>query len=96
MNLLKKLFPTPPASSSSPFYSFAVQCNRCGETIEGRINLANDLSADYEDDRLVYHVRKVVMGSGKCFQQIEVEFTFNSSHQVLEQHILGGRLMEKL
>jgi hypothetical protein len=96
MNLLKKIFPGAPASASSPFYSFAVQCNRCGETIEGRINLANDLSAEYEDDQLVYHVRKVVMGSGKCFQQIEVEFKFNSSHQVIDQQITGGRLIEKL
>ncbi len=95
MNLLKKIFPSAPAQSSSRFYSFAVQCNRCGETIERRINLANDLSADYEDDRLVYHVRKVVIGSGRCFQQIEVEFTFDSSHNVIERQISGGRFVEK-
>ncbi len=96
MNLLKKLFPSPAAQSSPRFHSFAVQCNRCGETIEGRINLANDLSADYEDNRIVYHVRKVIMGSGHCFQQIEVEFTFDSSHKVVDQQISGGRFVEKL
>ncbi len=96
MNLLKKIFPNAPAQSSSRFYSFAVRCNRCGETVEGHINLANDLSADYDDDRLVYHLRKVLMGSGRCFQQIEVEFTFDSSHNVIEQQISGGRFVEKL
>ncbi len=96
MNLLKKMFPSAPAQSSPKFYSFAVQCNRCGETIEGRINLANDLSADYEDDRLVYHVRKVLMGSSRCFQQIEVAFTFDSAHNVTDQQISGGRFVEKL
>ena len=96
MNLLKKIFPSAPAQSSSRFYSFAVQCNRCGETIEGRVNLANDLSTDYVDDRPVYHVRKVLMGSGHCFQQIEVEFTFDSSHKVIDQQITGGRFVEKL
>ncbi len=96
MNLLKKIFPSAPAQDSPRFYSFAVQCSRCGETIEGRINLANDLSADYDDGRLVYHVRKVLMGSGRCFQQIEVEFTFDSSHKVLDQQITGGRFIEKL
>ncbi len=96
MNLLKKIFPSAPTQSSSRFYSFAVQCNRCGETIEARINLANDLSVDYEDERLAYHLRKVLMGSGRCFEQIEVEFTFDSAHNVIEQQISGGHFVENL
>ena len=93
MNLLKKILPGVPAQRAAPFRSFAVQCSRCGETIHGRIHLANDLSADYQDDRLVYRVRKVVMGSGRCFQQIEVEFTFDSDHEVIDQQIAGGRFV---
>lgn len=96
MNLIRKFFSGPPAQSSASFYSFAVQCSRCGETIEGRINLANDLSADYEDDHVVYHVRKVLMGSGSCFQQIEVEFNFDSSRNIVDRQISGGRFVEKL
>ena len=93
MNLLKKIFPSAPVQPSS-FYSFTVQCNRCGEAIEGHINLANDLSADYDGDRLVYHVRKVLMGSGLCFQQIEVELTLDSAHKVSDRQITGGRFVE--
>ncbi len=94
MNLLKKLFSGAPAQSPSSFYAFTVQCNRCGETIAGRINLANDLSADYEDDHIVYHVRKVLMGSGLCFQQIEAEFNFDSARQVTDRQIAGGRFVD--
>jgi hypothetical protein len=94
MNLLRKLFPREPAQQSTAFYTFAVQCKRCGETIEGQINLANDLSADYEGDRVVYLVRKVLMGSGLCFQQIEVEFRFDSSYNVTDRQISGGRFVD--
>jgi hypothetical protein len=96
MNLLKKIFSGGPARSSSPLYKFAVQCNRCGETIVGRVNLGNELSADYEDDRPVYHVRKVLIGSGLCFQQIEVELTFDAAHKVTDRQISGGRFLETL
>ncbi len=94
MNLLKKLFPGAPAQPSSPFYAFVVQCSRCGETIEGRINLNNDLSADYDGDQVRYHVRKILMGSGLCFQQIEVEFSFDSSRHVTDRRITGGRFVD--
>jgi hypothetical protein len=95
MNLLKKIFSGAPARSSSSFYSFTVQCDRCDETIDGRINLANDLSADYDGDRVVYHVRKVLMGSGSCFQQIEVAFHFDSSRKLIDRQIAGGRFVEE-
>ncbi len=94
MDFLKKIFPGAPSRSSSPFYSFTVQCSRCGEIIEGRINLGNDLSAEYEGDRVLYHVRKVLMGSGLCFQQIEVELTFASSHNIVDRQIAGGRFVD--
>ena len=92
MSFLKKLFSAPTPSTN--FYAFAVKCNRCGETIEGRINLNNDLSVDYEGGQDVYHVRKLLTGNGRCFQQIEVELKFNASRQVLEKNVQGGRFIE--
>ncbi len=94
MNLFKKLFPGAPAQPSSRFYAFAVQCSRCGENIEGHINLNNDLSAEYEGDRLLYHVRKVLMGSGLCFQQIEVELSFDASRHITDRRITGGHFLD--
>lgn len=92
MGFLKKLFGGGSASSSSNFYIFYVRCDRCGETIEGRINLNNDLSIDDEGG---YRVRKVLMGSKLCFQQIEVILRFDAARKLLEQQISGGKFVEE-
>ena len=92
MGFLKNLFSGTPAKPEKRYYVFQVKCNRCGEIIEGRVDLDNDLSQDYEGNN-VYFGRKVVMGSGYCFQQIEVELTFDSSRQLLEQKVTGGQFV---
>jgi len=93
MNFLKKIFSTPPGPASN-FHSFAVRCDRCGEVIAGQVNLNNDLSVEYEGGRDVYFVRKVLMGKGLCFQQIEVEMKFDRPSRLLEKHITGGQFVE--
>jgi hypothetical protein len=93
MNFLKKIFPVPTGPASN-FYSFAVKCGRCGEVIESRVNLNNDLSVEYEGGRDVYFVRKFLMGNGLCFQQIEVELKFDASRKLLEKHVNGGKFVE--
>jgi hypothetical protein len=92
MNSLKKLFSGGSARPQSDFFDFTVKCNRCGETIKGHINLANDLSRN--DDNNGYLVRKVVMGSARCFQQVEVELQFDSNHKLLEKQALNGTFIE--
>jgi hypothetical protein len=91
MGFLKKLFGGDSAKSEKRYYTFQVKCNRCGEVIEGRVDLDNDLSLDYEGDQTVYFVRKGLIGNNRCFQQIEVELKFDSSRQLLEQHVTGGQ-----
>ena len=73
MGFLKKLFGGVTAKPEKRYYSFRVKCSRCGEVIEGRVDLDNDLSLDYEGDSTVYFVRKGLVGNNRCFQQIEVE-----------------------
>ena len=90
MGFLKKLFGGG-GSSSGEFYNFSVVCDRCAETIDGRINLSNDLSLDDEGG---YFVRKVLMGSGRCFQQVEATFRFDASRQLLDKQISGGTFVE--
>ncbi|MBN1452339.1 MAG: hypothetical protein JW963_15090 [Anaerolineales bacterium] len=92
MGFLKKLFGGGTPSSSSDLYTFTVRCDRCGETIEGKVNLSNDLSLDDEGG---YNVRKVLMGSGHCFQQIEVTLKFDASRQLQEKQISGGKFVEE-
>jgi hypothetical protein len=91
MGFFKKLFSGGTASSSSDFYTFNVKCDRCGETIEGKVNMNNDLSLDDEGN---YFVRKVLMGGGRCFQQIEVTMKFDASRQLQEKQISGGKFIE--
>ena len=93
MGFLKKLFSGGDTKPEKRYYNFNVKCNRCGEVIEGRVDLDNDLSQDYEGNN-VYFGRKVVMGSGYCFQQIEVELTFDSSRQLLDQQVTGGQFVD--
>ena len=94
MDFLKKFLGSAPTAQGKRYYAFEVKCNRCGEIIEGRLDLSNDLSVEYEDGRDVYFVRKTVMGNSKCFQQIEVELKFNLDRKLLERHSVGGQFTE--
>ena len=90
MNLLQKLFGVASAKSEKRYFTFSVKCLRCGEVIEGRVNLDNDLSVEYESDGDVYYARKVLMGNNQCFQRMEVELKFTSTRELLERHVSGG------
>jgi hypothetical protein len=94
MGFLKNLFSGTPAKPDKRYYVFQVKCNRCGEIVEGRVDLDNDLSLEYEGDRAVYFVRKGLMGNNRCFQQIEVELKFTSSRELIEQQAQGGNFVE--
>ena len=97
MGFFKKLFSGATAMPEKRYYTFKVKCNRCGEIIEGRIDLDNDLSAEFEgENRTTYISRKGLIGSGDshCFQQIEVELQFTSTRELIEQNIQGGTFVE--
>jgi hypothetical protein len=89
MGFLKNLFS--PAKPENRYYTFNVKCRRCGELIEGRLDLNNDLSLNDEGNG--YLVRKTLIGSNRCFQQIHVELNFNSSRQITEKTITGGEFV---
>jgi len=94
MGFLKNLFGGGSAKPDKRYYTFQVKCNRCGEIIEGRVDLDNDLSLEFEDNQNVYFVRKGLMGSGRCFQQIEVELKFTSTRELIEHQAQGGTFVE--
>ncbi|MBK8619783.1 MAG: hypothetical protein IPN96_22405 [Anaerolineales bacterium] len=62
MNFLQKLFGSSPAKPDKKYYTFSVKCKRCGEIIEGRVDLDNDLSVEYEEGGDIYYARKVIDG----------------------------------
>jgi len=92
MGFLKKLFSGATAKPEKRYYTFHVKCNRCGEIIEGRVDLDNDLSLNEEGNG--YLVRKGLIGGNRCFQQIEVALTFDSTRQIQEKTITGGTFVE--
>lgn len=67
---------------------------RCGEVIEGRVDLDNDLSVEYAEDGKSFHARKVLMGENKCFQRIEVELTFSSTRELTSKQVSGGEFLQ--
>jgi len=92
---LGKLFA--PGSKSDQWVQWvSVQCGRCGEVIRGRIDLRNDLSIQYgEDGSPTYFTRKVFMGEGHCFQQVEVELTFDKDRRLTGRQISGGEFVDE-
>ncbi|MEA3337698.1 MAG: hypothetical protein U9R25_17525 [Chloroflexota bacterium] len=99
MSLFNKIRSALSGSSSNrprPMHSVSVRCNRCGEILTPEIDLSNDLSIDY--DRNVYHVRKLIMGSGdnRCFQQIEISLTFDQNKHLTDRQISGGTFVDTL
>ena len=92
MGFLKNLFSGTPAKPEKHYYAFNVKCNRCGEIIESRVDLDNDLSLN--DEANGYIVRKGLIGGNRCFQQIEVELIFDSSRQLIDKSITGGTFVE--
>jgi hypothetical protein len=92
MNFLKKLF-GPPAKPEKRYYVFTVQCLRCGELIEGRVDLDNDPSVEYQEGGDVYYARKVLIGENRCFQRIEATFKFTPARTLIEQQITGGEFV---
>ncbi len=90
MEFLKKigqaLFPTT-GSKEAPNYIIYARCNRCQEVLTARVNLYNDLSL--RDDG-GYTSRKVLIGSNRCFQQIEVILHFDAKRALTKREITGG------
>jgi hypothetical protein len=94
MNFIKKLF-SPPTPYRTTFHKFSVKCKRCGEMVQGQINIYNEPSLELDEhDHPFYVCRKVLMGSGLCFQQMEVVYKFDKERNVLERQITGGEFVE--
>jgi hypothetical protein len=94
MSFLRKIFGSPSSQGDKNAYSVHVRCKRCGEEISARINLSNDLSAEYDGERTSYVCRKILMGEGRCFQQIEVVLKFDQNRRMVDRTISGGEFIE--
>jgi hypothetical protein len=74
-----------------------VRCDKCGETIKTHLDLRHDLTPNYDAEGRVadYTVRKVLIGSQRCFEPIEVKLTFDAQRRVVSREISGGRFISR-
>lgn len=86
---LSRLFAAPARADQNAYWIY-VRCNRCGETLCTRVDLINDLSLDYEEDRPIYLCRKVLIGERRCFQPVEVWLKFDQNRRLIDQEITQG------
>ena len=93
MSFLQKLFGGSSEGPKKNYYTFAVKCRRCGEIIESRVDLDNDLSVEYEGDGEIFYSRKTLMGTERCFQRLEAEFKFSSARTLIEQQVTNGEFV---
>lgn len=98
MKFFKKMFGWISGSNGPEerYFIYRVKCKRCGEIIEGRIDLTNDLSREYEGKEELYFVRKVLMGDGsnRCYQKMEVGMKFDTNRNLLEKIVENGAFVE--
>ena len=93
MNFLQKIFKDASSKPEKRYYTFSVKCKRCGEVIEGRVDLDNDLSIEYEQGGDVFYARKILMGNDKCFQSIGVDLKFTPRRELLDKQVSGGEFV---
>ena len=97
MGFLKRLFGSLASGGGgrADEYRTYVRCGRCGEILDVRVDLRNELTPTYDEGEGAYYVRKGVMGSGanRCFQTVEVELSFSADRQVVSRTAHGGEFV---
>jgi hypothetical protein len=96
MGIFRKLSSLVTSSPKDTSFWIAVQCGRCGEIIRTRVDLNNDLSAEYgeAEGETAYYSRKVLIGKEGCYVPIEVELKFDAHRNLVEKRVKGGKFME--
>lgn len=79
------------ASASNDYLNVTIRCKRCGEQIQTRVNLNNDLSFEESTDSIGFFCRKGMMGTGvnHCYEKFELTVCFDEHKKVLSTEILG-------
>ena len=99
MSFLKKIASalSPQGAEESDALWVYVRCDKCGEKVRTRVDLKHDLSPDYSDEGRVneYVLRKVLVGSQRCFEPIEVKLTFDPQRRIVSREIAGGQFIDR-
>ena len=96
MGLRKKLSSLFAGSSKDHSFWISVKCDRCGEIMRTRVDLNNDLSAEYgeHEKETTYYCRKVLIGKKSCYLPIEMELRFDAGRNLIDKQIKGGKFVD--
>ncbi len=93
MNFLRRLFGSGRAADNA--LHLYIKCLRCGAPVHVRVNLQNDLMADYGDDSAEgYRLVKEVMDD-RCFRIMRAELEFDANRNERSRHIEGGEFISQ-
>ena len=87
---LKQIFSSTPGDPNAIW--LYVRCARCGMPLAVRVDLRNELSADYEQGG--YVLVKEMMDS-KCFTLMRAQVRFNQQRNMTEHQVEGGTWMTR-
>jgi hypothetical protein len=94
---LRRLFSRPRGRETDSALWLHVQCERCGEVIDVRVDRRYDLASNLLDpgeEGPAYTMHKEVVGD-RCFRRISVTLGFDRRMNIVEQRIQGGRLQSE-
>ncbi len=97
MGFLRRLFGGGQASPADRALHLYIKCNRCGTGVHVRVDLNNDLSADYgddEDDTEGYTLVKEVMDD-RCFRLMQATVQFDGRRRETSRTIEGGTFISE-
>ena len=95
MGFLRRLFGGGQQSSDDHALHLYVKCGRCGYGVHVRVDLHNDLSADYGDnDAEGYTLVKEVMDD-RCFRIMRATLRFNSRRNEISREVEGGTFISE-
>ena len=99
MSFLKKIASalSPKGAEQGEVLWVYVRCHKCGEMIKTRIDLRHDLTPNYSAEGRVtdYVLRKVLIGSQRCFEPVEVKLTFDPQRRLTSREIAGGQFISR-
>ena len=91
LDQLKSIF-SPQSSADPNALWLYVKCKRCGTSLAVRVDLRNELSADYESGGYVLH--KEMMDS-KCFTLMHAEIHFDVQRKITQRMVDQGEFITK-
>jgi hypothetical protein len=95
MDFLRRLFGSSAKPSTDQALHLYVRCQRCGAPLHVRIDMRNDLAAEYGDDLIEgYRLIKEMMDA-TCFRLMRAEILFDRNQREIERTIEGGEFITR-